>query len=302
MTSEVKFGFIAGLIAFSIWGFLPIYIRALDGVGPLELWAHRIIWSVPTALILITVAARWADVKVALLSRNAGWLLLSGVLVGSNWLIYIYAVSIERTLEAAIGYYMNPLVNVLFGMLFFAERLRIAQWISVGIAAMGVVVATVAYGQVPYLALALCITFALYSLIRKKVVVDSRAGFMIEVLGLLPLAVGWMIWFQFQPGGRVTGGGGMTLPLLMLAGPFTATPLILFALAAKRLRLSTLGMMQYTAPTLQLLIGVFVFRETFTPIHAAAFGCIWLALIIFTTDSMMGDAKAKRLARAAQLT
>lgn len=302
MTSEVKFGFIAGLIAFSIWGFLPIYIRALDGVGPLELWAHRIIWSVPTALILITVAARWADVKVALLSRNAGWLLLSGVLVGSNWLIYIYAVSIERTLEAAIGYYMNPLVNVLFGMLFFAERLRIAQWISVGIAAMGVVVATVAYGQVPYLALALCITFALYSLIRKKVVVDSRAGFMIEVLGLLPLAVGWMIWFQFQPGGRVTGGGGMTLPLLMLAGPFTATPLILFALAAKRLRLSTLGMMQYTAPTLQLLIGVFVFRETFTPIHAAAFGCIWLALLIFTTDSMMGDAKAKRLARAAQLT
>lgn len=302
MTSEVKFGFIAGLIAFSIWGFLPIYIRALDGVGPLELWAHRIIWSVPTALILITVAARWADVRVALLSRNAGWLLLSGVLVGSNWLIYIYAVSIERTLEAAIGYYMNPLVNVLFGMLFFAERLRIAQWISVGIAAMGVVVATVAYGQVPYLALALCITFALYSLIRKKVVVDSRAGFMIEVLGLLPLAVGWMIWFQFQPGGRVTGGGGMTLPLLMLAGPFTATPLILFALAAKRLRLSTLGMMQYTAPTLQLLIGVFVFRETFTPIHAAAFGCIWLALIIFTTDSMMGDAKAKRLARAAQLT
>lgn len=302
MTSEVKFGFIAGLIAFSIWGFLPIYIRALDGVGPLELWAHRIIWSVPTALILITVAARWADVRVALLSRNAGWLLLSGVLVGSNWLIYIYAVSIERTLEAAIGYYMNPLVNVLFGMLFFAERLRIAQWISVGIAAMGVVVATVAYGQVPYLALALCITFALYSLIRKKVVVDSRAGFMIEVLGLLPLAVGWMIWFQFQPGGRVTGGGGMTLPLLMLAGPFTATPLILFALAAKRLRLSTLGMMQYTAPTLQLLIGVFVFRETFTPIHAAAFGCIWLALLIFTTDSMMGDAKAKRLARAAQLT
>lgn len=302
MTSDVRFGFFAGLAAFSIWGFLPLYIRALDGVGPMELWAHRIIWSVPTAVILITIASRWADVKAALSSGNAWWLLLSGVLVGSNWLIYIYAVSIERTLEASIGYYMNPIVNVLFGMLLFAERLRIAQWVSVAIAAMGVVVATWAYGQVPYLALALCITFALYSVIRKKVIVDSRAGFTIEVLGLLPLAIGWMVWFQFQPGGRLTGGGGLTLPLLMLAGPFTATPLILFALAAKRLRLSTVGMMQYTAPTLQLLIGVFVFRETFSWIHAGAFGCIWLALIIFTTDSMMGDAKAKRLARAAQLT
>ncbi len=302
MTSDVRFGLFAGFGAFFIWGVLPLYIRALDSVGPMELWAHRIIWSVPTALILITVAARWADVKVALTSRNVGWLLFSGLLVGSNWMIYIYTVSIERTLEASIGYYMNPIVNVLFGMLFFSERLRVAQWVSVAIAAAGVAVATWAYGQVPYFSLALCATFALYSVIRKKIVVDSRAGFMVEVLGLLPLAVGWMIWFQFQPDGRLTGGGGWTLPLLMLAGPFTATPLILFALAAKRLRLSTVGMMQYTAPTLQLLIGVFVFREAFSWIHAGAFGCIWLALIIFTTDSMMGDAKSKRLARAAQVT
>ncbi len=302
MTGSVRFGLVAGFAAFSIWGFLPLYIRALDSVGPMELWAHRIIWSVPTAFILIIIAARWADVRAALSSRNVWWLLLSGFLVGSNWLIYIFAVSIERTLEASIGYYMNPIVNVLFGMLFFAERLRIAQWLSVAIAATGVAVATWAYGQVPYLALALCITFALYSVIRKQIVVDSRAGFLIEVLGLLPLALGWMTWFQFQPDGRLTGGGGWTLSLLMLAGPLTATPLILFALAAKRLRLSTVGMMQYTAPTLQFLIGVLVFRESFTWIHLAAFGCIWLALIIFTTDSMMGDARAKRLARAARVT
>lgn len=302
MSNDVRFGFFAGLGAFSIWGFLPLYIRMLDTVAPMELWAHRIIWSVPTAFVLITIAVRWRELKTILVSPNSIWLVLSGLLVGSNWLIYIYTVSIERTLEASIGYYMNPIVNVLFGMLFFAERLRLAQWVSVAVAGLGVAIATWAYGQIPYYALALCVTFALYSVIRKKVVVDSRVGFTVEVLGLLPLAIGWMIWFQFQSGGRVDGGGGWTLPLLMLAGPITATPLILFALAAKRLRLSTVGMMQYLGPTIQLLVATFIFKEAFTWVHAAAFACIWLALVIFTTDSLVGDAKARRLARAAQVT
>ena len=300
MSSSQRFGFLAGLCAYFIWGSLPLYIRTMRHVLPQELLAHRIIWSVPTALILIALAGNWWDIRVAFRWATAKWLILSGLVIGMNWGIFIWAVNADRTIEASLGYFINPLVSVLFGMLFFAERLRPAQWVAVAIAAAGVGVVTMAYGHVPWVALILCMSFAFYGVIRKRVAIDSRAGFLVEVVVLVPLALAWLIWFAQQPDGRLAGGGGWTLLLLMAAGPVTAVPLILFALAAKRLKLSTIGMMQYIGPTLQFLVAIFIFREPFGTTHAIAFSFIWLALIVYTVDSVVGEAKARRLARSAR--
>jgi chloramphenicol-sensitive protein RarD len=299
-SSSLRLGFPAALGAYVIWGSLPLYIRAMSHVGAVELLAHRIIWSIPTAILLIAVAANWRDIRTAFKWENLKWLALSGILIGVNWLIYIWAVNQGRTMEASLGYYINPLVNVLFGMLIFSERLRPAQWVAVVIAAIGVGVMTIAFGHIPWVALGLCFTFAFYSVIRKKVAIDSRAGFLVEVVVLAPLALAWFAWFLQQPEGRLMGEGGWDNLLLVLAGPITATPLILFGLAAKRLKLSTIGMMQYIGPTLQFLIATLVFREAFGWTHAVAFGFIWAALAIFTTDSVLGEAKARRLARTAR--
>lgn len=265
----------------------------------MEMLAHRIIWSVPTGIILIVIARNWAQLRAAITRQHLFWLSVSAVLIGANWLIYIWAVGQERVMEASLGYYINPLVNVLIGAVFFAERLRPAQWVAVGLASIGVAVMTTALGYLPWVALVLCLTFAFYSVIRKQVQVDSRAGFVVEAALLAPLAMIWLSWFVAQPDGRLMGGSISDIPMLIAAGPITAVPLILFAIAAKRLRLSTMGMMQYIGPTLQFLISVLVFKEAFGLTHALAFAFIWTALIVFTLDSLMGDAKARRLARAA---
>jgi len=301
MNAALRLGFAAALGCYLIWGSLPLYIRAMNHIGAFELLAHRIIWSVPTAVILIALAANWRDVKAALTGSNLKWLALSSILIAANWAIYIWSVNAGRAMEASLGYYINPLVNVLFGMLIFSEKLRAAQWLAVVVATVGVAIMAFAFGHVPWVALALCSTFAVYGVIRKQVVIDSRAGFLVEVLLLVPLAAGWLAWFATtQVPGRWMGDGGWDVALLMAAGPITAVPLILFALAAKRLKLSTIGMMQYIGPTLQFLIAVFVFKEAFSLTHGIAFGFIWTALVIFTADSLMGDAKARRLARAAR--
>lgn len=299
MSAALRLGFFSCLGCYTIWGALPLYFRALDHIRPEELLAHRIIWSVPTGLILIVIARNWEQLREALTRRYVMWLTISALLIGVNWLVYIWAVSQERVMEASLGYYINPLINVLIGAVFFSERLRVAQWISVALAAIGVAIITLAFGYLPWIALVLCLSFAFYSVIRKQVQVDSRAGFVVETALLAPLALLWMGWFLGQPEGRLIGDGGWDIPLLLAAGPITAVPLILFALAAKRLRLSTIGMMQYLGPTLQFLISVFIFKEAFGWIHAAAFSFIWTALIVFTIDSLIGEAKARRLARAA---
>jgi chloramphenicol-sensitive protein RarD len=295
----MRLGFLCCLGCYTIWGCLPLYFRALDHIAPDEMLAHRIIWSVPTGLIFMAIARNWSELKAALTRRRIIYLTGSALLIGLNWLIYIWAVGQERVMEASLGYYINPLVNVLIGAVFFAERLRIAQWVAVALATIGVTIMTMALGSLPWVALVLCFTFAFYSVIRKQVQVDSRAGFVVEAAILAPLALIWLGWFVGQPSGRLMGEGGMDIPLLLASGPITAVPLILFAVAAKRLRFSTIGMMQYIGPTLQFLIAVALFKEPFGQTHAWAFGFIWLALIVFSTDSLVGDAKAKRLARAA---
>ena len=299
MSSNLRLGFLCCLGCYTIWGCLPLYFRVLDHISPMEMLAHRIVWSVPTGLILILIARNWAQLRAALTRQHVMWLSISALLIGMNWLVYIWAVSQERVMEASLGYYINPLVNVLIGAVFFAERLRPAQWASVGLAGIGVAVMTSALGYIPWVALVLCFTFSFYSVIRKQVQVDSRAGFVVEAALLAPLALLWLGWFFGQPDGRLIGDGGWDIPLLLVSGPITAVPLILFAIAAKRLRLSTIGMMQYLGPTLQFLISVLVFKEAFGLTHAIAFAFIWTALIVFSIDSLMGEAKARRLARAA---
>lgn len=299
MSQSLRFGFLCCLGCYTIWGGLPLYFRALDHISPAEMLAHRIIWSVPTGLLLIVIARNWDQLKAALTRQRVMWLAASALLIGLNWLIYIWAVSEERVIEASLGYYMNPLVNVLIGSVFFAERLRPAQWLAVAIAAIGVAIMTSALGYLPWVSLVLCFSFAFYSVIRKQVQVDSRAGFVVEASILAPLALLWMGWFLGQAEGRIMGDGGLDIPMLLLSGPLTAFPLILFGMAAKRLRLSTIGMMQYLAPTIQFIISIFIFKEAFGWTHGAAFSFIWTALIVFTIDSLVGEAKAKRLARAA---
>ena len=299
MSPSLRLGFLSCLGCYTIWGCLPLYFRALDHIQPMEMLAHRIIWSVPTGLILIVIARNWHQLRAALTRQHVFWLSISALLIGLNWLVYIWAVGQERVMEASIGYYINPLLNVLIGAVFFSERLRWAQWLAVGVAAIGVAVMTNALGYFPWVAIILCLTFGFYSVIRKQVQVDSRAGFVVEAALLAPLSLLWLTWFAGQPGGSWMGDRTLDIPLLLAAGPITAVPLILFAIAAKRLRLSTIGMMQYIGPTLQFLISVLIFNEVFGLTHAIAFGFIWTALIVFSADSLIGEAKARRLARAA---
>ena len=296
MTSSKQLGFFAALGCYTIWGLLPLYFKVLGHVPAEQMLAHRVVWALPTGLILIAIARNWRDLNEALTLKRLAWLSFTGILIGANWWLYIWAVGQDRIMEASLGYYMNPLLNVLLGLIIFQERLRKLQWIAVFIAATGVAVMTLALGALPWVALVLAITFAIYSVVRKQLQVDGRAGFIIEVAVLfLPAAI-WLLTLDAPLFAR----GGWDVPLLLAAGPITATPLILFALAAKRLALSTIGMMQYIGPTLQFLIALWL-GEPFGQSHAIGFACIWTALFIFTFDSISGEAKARRLARAAEL-
>ncbi|MEQ9314609.1 MAG: EamA family transporter RarD [Henriciella sp.] len=301
MSSELRLGFLSAFAAYALWGGLPLYFRALDHILPTEMLAHRIFWALPTALIFITAASRWKDMKAALTRRRIFYLSISAALIAVNWLVYIWAVSEERVTEASLGYFINPLVSVLLGMVFFSEKLRPAQWIAIAVATIGVAILTWDLGRLPWVALVLCFSFATYGAVRKKITVDGRVGFAIETALLFPIVLIWLVWFQTTPEGSWLGDRPIDAVILPLAGPITAIPLILFAVGAKRLKISTIGMMQYIAPTLQFLLAIFVFREPFGAVTAVAFSFIWAALAVFTIDSVVGDRKARRLARAAEL-
>lgn len=297
MSSSIKLGFFAALGAYTVWGLLPLYFKVLGHVAPEFMLAHRIVWSLPTGLILIILARNWGDIRAALTPKRLAWLTFTGGLIGVNWWIYIWAVGQDRVMEASVGYFINPLLNVVMGLFIFRERLRVLQWIAVAVAAIGVAVMTLALGRFPWVALVLALTFAIYSVVRKQLQVDGRVGFVVEVAVVFFPAFIWLC-MQDAP---FFGRGGWDIPLLLAAGPITAVPLILFALAAKRLKLSTVGMMQYIGPTLQFLVAL-ALGEPFGQVHAIGFACIWTALFIFTFDSVRGEANARRLARAAELT
>jgi chloramphenicol-sensitive protein RarD len=271
--------------AFLLWGLFPLYWKRLAEVPALEVVAHRTAWGFLAVAAWVTLRGRWGDARaVASDPRTIARLAGSAVLIALNWLLYVWAVIHEHVVEASLGYFINPLVNVLLGVLVLRERLSRAQRIAVVLAAAGVAVLTVGHGRLPWIALALAVSFGLYGLARKTVAADAVVGLLWETAILAPVAVAYLVLLDLRGGGAFGTAGPAACALLALGGPVTAVPLVLFALGARALPLSTVGLLQYLSPSLQFLLAVLVFREPFTATHAAAFACIWTALAVLTWE------------------
>ena len=276
-------GFVLGLSAYALWGVLPIYFKLLAGISAFDIVAHRILWSLPFLAVLLLLSRRWGEVRSAIARpRTLGTLAITALLIGGNWLLYVYAVTSGHILAASFGYYLNPLVNVLLGRFVLHERLSRLQWAAVAIAGAGIsVLAAGALGQL-WISLTLCVTFALYGLLRKIVSADAVTGLAVETGLLFPFVLVWLLW-RASAGADIFGTSGLDTTLLVAAGIVSTTPLLLFTAAARRLAYSTLGMLQFLAPTLQFLIAVLLYGEPFTRAHAVAFAAIWAALALYVT-------------------
>jgi chloramphenicol-sensitive protein RarD len=275
-------GFVFALTAYLLWGFLPLYMKAMAHIPPAEVVAHRVIWSVPIAGAVLWWLGRTADLTAALRSpRMIGMGALTAALISVNWGIYVWAIGSGHALDAALGYYINPLFSVFLGAVLLGERLGRWQMVAIGLAACAVVILTVAQGAVPVVALSLTVTWGFYAYLKKRLPLGPNQGFMLEVLILLPFAVGYFIWLTAQ-GASHFGGVASDTWLLLGCGLVTAAPLMIYANGAKLLRLTTIAMMQYIAPTMIFLTAVFWFGEDFGAARAIAFPMIWGALVIFT--------------------
>ena len=287
-----------GLSAYLLWGILPLYFKAIDQVGPVEIVSHRIVWSLFFLGVLAALWGKWPGIVEALKTpRLVMTLALTATLIAANWLIYIYAVVSDHVIEGSLGYYLNPLVNVLLGVVLLKERLSRFQKLAVGLAALGVAILAAGAGGALWISLSLAASFALYGYVRKVAPVDSLEGLSIETILLCPFAVAWLLWVQH------TGDAGFlrdrtTDILLILGGAITAIPLLLFTAAARRLPYSTLGFLQYAAPSLQFLLAVLVFGEPLTRSHIVCFALIWTALAIFIVEGVRGGRAASKARRA----
>ncbi len=271
--------------AYLTWGLFPLYFRALAGVPAPEVLAHRVVWSLVFVAALVTALGRWRGVLAQLRSRGTlTRLAVTAVLIASNWLTYIWAVNSGRVLEASLGYFVNPLVTVLLGVVFLHEPLTPRQVVAVALAAAGVLALVVHAGRVPWVALVLALTFGLYGLLRKRVPTEAVAGLLGEVAVLAPLAILYLATLPEPHFGAVP----RHTALLAASGIVTALPLIWFAEGVRRLRLSTVGLLQYLNPSMQFAIAVFLFGERFTGAHAVAFGCIWASLVLYTAEALSG--------------
>ena len=276
-----------------MWGFAPIYFKALHGVPLFEILAHRVVWSVVSLLAVALATGRLgAILAVARGGRRLAWLAVSSLLIGLNWTLFIWAVTSGRILESSLGYYINPILSVLLGAAVLRERLHPVEWACVALAGGAVTWLTVALGVFPMVPLALAISFALYGLVRKRLGVGSLEGLAIEAAILLPLALGWLAYQQAK-GTLAFAHRGLVLDALLLAaGPMTAVPLLCFTSAVARLRLATVGLMQYLSPTLQLLLAVFLYGEPFGRERLVAFVVIWIALALFAAHNSRRAAPA----------
>lgn len=280
-------GYLSGLLAYVMWGFFPIYFHHLQPAGPGEILAHRVIWSVLCVALLITGVRRWpAIVAMVRRPRVLAGISLAAVTIAANWFTYIYGVNTNRVVETSLGYFINPLISVLFGVLIFSERLRRAQWWAIGVGAVAVLVIAIDYRKLPWIALTLAVSFALYGLIKKRLGLPPADGLLVESSVLTLPALGYLAYLGSTGGSTFTGRGATHTLLLVLAGLLTAVPLLLFADAANRIPMTGLGMLQYTAPILQLACGVFIFHEPMPPARLAGFGLVWVALAIFTWDAL----------------
>ena len=281
-----------GIAAYAMWGFFPIYWKLLHDVPALQLLGHRIAWSFLLLLAYVLLTKKWNDFRsVAFDRKTLGIYAVAGVLLSLNWLIYVWGVNAGFIVETSLGYFINPLLSVLFGVIFLREKLRPMQWLPVIIAAIGVAYLTITYGRPPWIALSLAFTFGLYGLVKKLSPLGSVFGLTLETGIVFPAALVYLIFVQANG----TGGflhDGLTVDLLLIgAGVVTTIPLLMFASAAKEIPLNMIGVLQYFAPTIQFLIGVFVYKEPFDTTRFIGFGIVWLALIIFWVENVSAHRK-----------
>jgi len=280
-------GLFYALVAYAWWGIMPLYFAQLRHVSALELLAHRIVWSAVLLLVLLAVFGRGRLLRDALTTpRTLALLLASTTLIALNWFVYIYGVVTGQTLHASLGYYVNPLVSVLLGLFVFGERLRPWQWVALALAAAGLVYFFVVEGSVPWITLVLAVSFGLYGLLRKVMPVDATTGVTAETLLLTPLAAGGMLWAWSYDALAMPQTDAATQGLLVFAGFMTTVPLLCFGLAARRLPLTILGLVQYLSPTMQFLCGVVFLGEHFPPSLQVCFACTWVALLIFSIEGL----------------
>lgn len=298
--ARARSGLLLGLGAYLLWGVMPLYFKALGHVGPIEIVAHRIVWSLIFLGALAWLWGRWSQVGGALRNRKVALTLFAtSILIALNWLVYIYAVLSGHVLEGSLGYYLNPLVNVLLGTILLKERLTRAQVGAVALAFAGVAVLASGAGDALWISLTLAASFATYGFLRKVTPVEAIEGLWIETAMLTPIALGYILWLQGQGGGAFLESRPTDI-LLILGGAVTAIPLLLFTAASKRLPYSTLGFLQYIAPSMQFLLAVLVFGEPLTTAHIVCFGAIWTALVIFAAEGLRkGRAAARERAQAA---
>ena len=275
-----------GLLAYGIWGFFPLFFRQLADVAPLDILANRAVWACVFVGILLTLRRQWSKVlAVARNPRQFAMLALAALLVGSNWLVFLWAVAHQQVVASSLGYFLTPLVNVLLGLLVLKERLNRLEWISVGLAIIAIGNEMLTLGSLPWVSLFLAGSFGCYGLVRKQVPVDAISGLWLETLAMLPLCLLYALW-QAQQGHFVFGqNNGLTVALLVGSGILTALPLMAFAAATQRLDLATVGMLMYINPTMQFITAIYLFDEPLQPARLVSFGLIWLGLILYSLSA-----------------
>jgi chloramphenicol-sensitive protein RarD len=296
---ERRLGTVAGLGAYALWGLFPLYFPLLEPAGGLEIVAHRVVWSLLFIGLLLTVVRRWSLVRAAVTDRRTMLVLVgAAVLISGNWLVFVYGVNSGHVVETSLGYFINPLVSVVLGVVVFKERLRRWQWVAVGLAAVAVVVLTIDYGRPPWIALSLAFTFGLYGVMKKLVRVEAAPGLFLEtaIVALPALVVLGVL--HGQGDGTFANEGALHTVLLVISGVATAIPLLLFAAATRRIPLSTVGLLQYLTPCMHLTIGVFVYGEPMPLVRLIGFALVWAALVVFTADTLRHARAGVRRAHA----
>lgn len=286
-SSDAARGALAAGICFFSWGLVPLYWRLLAGINPVELIAHRAIWSLVFLAALVAAQRMIAEIRAGLATpRSFSLNLLSGALLTANWLVYVWGVNTGHVIECSLGYFLVPLVNVALGRLVLHEHLRPLQWFAIGCAAAGVVLMIAQLGRPPWIALALAVTWGAYGLLRKKSSLGSLAGLTVETLLMAPAAIGFLLWQNHTGAGALGRVEAATHALILSSGIITAIPLLLFAYGARRIRLSTMGLLQYLAPSVQFGLGLWVFHEPFSAGRAGGFVLIWAGLALYSFDNL----------------
>ena len=279
-----------GLGAYILWGFFPIYWKLLQEVSALQVIGHRISWSFLLLVGVILLNRQWQEFRSAALAPKViGIYAIAGVLLSVNWLIYVWGVNSGFIVETSLGYFINPLVSVLLGVLFLRERLRVMQWIAVGLAAAGVIYLTLTYGRPPWIALSLALSFGIYGLVKKLAPLGSLYGLTLETALVFPLALIYLVFVQSAGTAAFLHQGALTDLLLIATGIVTSIPLLMFASAARQIPLTMIGVLQYIAPTLQFIIGVFLYHEPFDQSRLFGFSLVWLALLIFWVENYLAN-------------